>query len=94
MAKLGGKNTDTIEIWNAAVRGTPFKAAFPFGTGHDGIYSDMVDALENNRRPYIDARAGRSAVELILAIYKSQKEDRPVPLPLSDFATADMKGAL
>ena len=54
----------------------------------------MVDAVEKNRPPYIDARAGRSAVELILAIYKSHKENKPVPLPLSDFSTADMKEAL
>ena len=29
---------------------------------------------------------------LVLAIYKSQKEGRPVKLPLEDFASIDMKG--
>ena len=52
----------------------------------------MIDAIQNNRRPYVDAYAGKNALELVLAIYKSQKEGRPVKLPLEDFASIDMKG--
>ena len=36
--------------------------------------------------------AGRNALEMILAIYKSQKTGQPVKLPLSEFASTDMKG--
>ena len=36
--------------------------------------------------------AGRTALELILAIYKSQKTGMPVDLPLDEFSTEDMKG--
>ena len=43
-------------------------------------------------QPYVDAYAGRNALELVLAIYKSQKEGRAVKLPLDDFASVDMTG--
>ena len=52
----------------------------------------MIDAIKNDRQPYVDAYAGRSALELVLAIYKSQKEGRVVKLPLKDFSSVDMVG--
>ena len=48
--------------------------------------------IVNDRKPYVDAQAGRNALEMILAIYKSQKTGLPVKLPLEDFASVDMKG--
>ena len=41
----------------------------------------------------MDGEAGYRAVELVLAIYQSQKERRPVALPLEDFSTLDMVGS-
>ena len=52
----------------------------------------MVDAIENDRAPYVDASAGRNALEIVLAIYKSQKTGEPVKLPLRGFASTDMAG--
>ena len=52
----------------------------------------MIDAIKNNKQPLVDARAGKRALELVLAIYKSQKEGNPVKLPLQDFASIDMVG--
>ena len=51
-----------------------------------------MDAIENNRKPYVDAVAGRNALEVVLSIYKSQKTGEPIKLPLKDFASMDMKG--
>jgi len=52
----------------------------------------VIDAIENNRKPYVDAVAGRNALEMILAIYKSQKEGIAVKLPLVNFKSIDMAG--
>ena len=52
----------------------------------------MADAIQTDRAPYVAARAGRDALELVLAVYKSQREGRPVKLPLTDFASVDMRG--
>ena len=52
----------------------------------------MMDAIAQDRAPYVDAVAGRNALEMILAIYKSQLTGLPVKLPLEDFASTDMAG--
>ena len=51
-----------------------------------------MDAIENDRKPYVDAVAGRNALEVVLSIYKSQKTAAPVKLPLTEFASTGMKG--
>ncbi|MPN33102.1 hypothetical protein SDC9_180585 [bioreactor metagenome] len=63
-----------------------------YGNGHTCLFADMIEAIEQNRRPYVDAYAGRNALEMVLAIYKSQKTHKPVILPLKDFGSTDMKG--
>ena len=52
----------------------------------------MIDAIRNNRKPYVDAYAGRNALEIVLAIYKSQLTGHPVRLPLENFASTDLVG--
>lgn len=63
-----------------------------YGNGHTSLYADVIDAIKKDRKPYVDAVAGRNALELVLAVYKSQKEGTPVKLPLKDFASVDMAG--
>ncbi len=63
-----------------------------YGNGHTSLYADVIDAIQNDRAPYVDAHAGRNALELVLAIYKSQKTGEPVKLPLENFASIDMTG--
>ena len=63
-----------------------------YGNGHTSLYADVIDAIQTDRDPYVDAVAGRNALELVLAVYKSQKEGMPVKLPLKDFKSVDMAG--
>ena len=98
--KIGGKSTTDIDVWNfeemseedEKLNGLKEETSNVYGNGHTRYFRDMMDAIENDRAPYVDARAGRRALELVLAIYKSQKTGQPVKLPLEDFASADMKG--
>lgn len=98
--KLGGKSTNNIDIWDFADenmydqenKGLEETASNVYGNGHTSLFADMADAIENNRKPYVDAIAGRNALELVLAIYKSQKTGKPVKFPLSGFASTDMAG--
>ena len=98
--KLGGKSTNNIDVWNFADetekdqknKGLEEETSNVYGNGHTSLYADMISAIENDRAPYVDAYAGKNALELVLAIYKSQKEGRPVKFPLNDFASADMTG--
>lgn len=98
--KIGGKSTTNIDIWDFADkaeedeenRGLIEPTSNVYGNGHTSLYADMIDAIENDREPYIDAVAGRNALELVLAIYKSQKDGQPVKLPLKEFASVEMMG--
>lgn len=89
--KAGGKSMNTLEIWQFAderPEDAKLSAGFEeivaniYGNGHTPLYADMLDAIENNREPYVSAEAGKRAIELVLAIYESAKTGRPVKLPL------------
>lgn len=96
--KTGGKSVNIIEEWrfceneDAEEIKTRFSEEPPniYGFGHTPLYTDMVDAIKNDRKPYVDAKAGRAALELVLAIYQSAKEGRSISLPLTEFSTLDM----
>ncbi len=98
--KLGGKSTNNIDVWDFADetdadlenKGLEEQTSNVYGNGHTSLYADVIDSVKNNRRPYVDAYAGRNALEMILAIYKSVKTGEPVKLPLKNFASIDMKG--
>ena len=62
------------------------------GNTRTSLFADMIVAIKNDRKPYVDAVAGRNALEMVLAIYKSQKTGKPVKLPLKSFASKDMDG--
>lgn len=98
--KIGGTSTNNIDVWDfadeteadAANKNLKEATSNVYGNGHTGLFADMMRSIEEDRAPYIDAVAGRNALEIILAIYKSQKTGLPVKLPLTDFASTDMAG--
>jgi UDP-N-acetyl-2-amino-2-deoxyglucuronate dehydrogenase len=97
--KLGGKSTNAIDIWDfedieeaeEKYKGFHEKTVNVYGNGHTSLYADMMDAIKNNRKPYIDAIAGKNALELVLSIYKSSFSKKPVKLPLENCSTLDFK---
>lgn len=99
--KAGGKSVNVIEEWlfaDASEDAEAVKREYGenppnvYGFGHLPLYRDVVDAVREKRPPAIDGRAGRRALELVLAIYKSAAEGRPVRLPLRECSTMDFKG--
>ena len=98
--KLGGKSTNNIDVWNFADesaedeknKGLEEETCNVYGNGHTSLFADVIMAIKEDRAPYVDAYAGKRALEMILAIYKSQKTGEVVKLPLNDFASVDMRG--
>lgn len=98
--KIGGTSTNNIDVWDfaeenegdEALKGLQEATSNVYGNGHTSLYADVIDAIGSGRKPYVDAVAGRNALEIVLAIYKSQKTGMPVSLPLTDFASTDMAG--
>ena len=52
--------------------------------GNRLIAQDLIDAIENDRQPLGSMYDGRAALEMILAVYESNRLDRPVDLPLKN----------
>mgnify|MGYP000328058965 FL=1 len=98
--KIGGTSTNNIDVWDFSDeseadiknKGLQEETSNVYGNGHTSLFADMIDAIQNDRKPYVDAYAGRDALELVLAIYKSQKEGCAVSLPLDEFGSIDMRG--
>lgn len=99
--KAGGTSVNVIEEWifsdmldDSAEIKDKFHENPPnvYGFGHTPLYADVIDAIENDRQPYVDAMAGRRALELILAIYKSAATGEIVKLPMENCSTMDFAG--
>ena len=98
--KIGGKSTNNIDVWDfldeteadKQNKNIKEQTINVYGNGHTSLYADVKDAILNHRKPYVDAIAGKNALEIVLAIYKSAKLGVPVKLPLKDFASLDMAG--
>lgn len=56
---------------------------------------DFKDAILNNHSPLVTAEEGRKTVELFTAIYRSQRDGKPVKFPLlPEYERDDMDGRL
>ena len=84
--KVGGKSTNTIDVWDfkdetaedQKNKGLEEETSNVYGNGHTSLFADVIEAIKEDRAPYVDGVAGRNALEMVLAIYKSQKEGAPV----------------
>ena len=97
--KLGGASTNHIDVWEFADerdedernKGLREATSNVYGNGHTALYADMIDAILYDRPPYVDAVAGRNALELVLAIYQSAISEKPVKFPLHTIASTDFR---
>ncbi len=99
--KAGGKSVNLIEEWQFADNmddSNEVKEKYHenppnvYGFGHNPLYTDVINAIKDNREPYVTAEDGRRALELVLAIYKSASEGKSVKLPVDKCSTMDFKG--
>lgn len=99
--KAGGKSDNRIEVWDFADKRDEsdeiirhFQEDPPniYGFGHTPLYKDMIEAVREDREPFITGEAGRAALELVLAVYKSAQTGGPCKFPLGACATTDFAG--
>lgn len=95
--KLGGTSANNIDVWDfddseEDKQGLKEETSNVYGNGHTSLFADVIDAINNDRDPYVDAIAGRNALEMVLAIYESAQTGNPVKLPLENVASIDFDG--
>ena len=99
--KAGGKSVNKIEEWifsKDEKEAQRIKSQFSedppniYGFGHAPLYADMIEAIKVDREPYVDVKAGRRALELVLAIYKSSQTGKRIKLPMTNCSAEEFKG--
>lgn len=99
--KAGGASVNKIEEWifsDMLDDPNDIKSRFNenppnvYGYGHTPLYKNVIDSINNDCQPYVDARAGRRALELVLGIYQSAQSGEIVKFPLQECGTTDFVG--
>lgn len=99
--KAGGEAVNIIEEWKFADyfgdEETVKKECSEnppniYGFGHTKLYKNVIGAIYGEEKLLVDGEAGKRAIELVLAIYKSAAEGKPVKLPLENCSTMDFVG--
>lgn len=98
-AKIGGPALNILEKLQAAdpdlsLSGADLSEAIinVYGNSHPRLYADMIQAVHTDKAPLVSVADGKRAMDVVLAIYKSQREGKPVDFPVSDLDTQDMLG--
>jgi predicted dehydrogenase len=98
-ACIGGLAVNRIETWRFAdgkdseeeiLKQQENDPDSVYGYGHTPLFKDMIEAIRENRTPYISGEEGMKAMSIILAAYKSRLTGMPVKFPMDDFSTMDM----
>lgn len=99
--KAGGEAVNIIEEWRfsdyldepeAVKKECHENPPNVYGFGHSKLYKDVIEAIETDRAPYVDAEAGKRALELVLAIYKSAATGERIKFPLTECSSVEFKG--
>lgn len=99
--KAGGTSVNKIEEWRFSdelddpeevIKQFSENPPNVYGYGHTPLYADMIDAINSDRQPYVTAKDGRDALEMVLAIYKSASEGCAISFPLGKCSTLDFEG--
>ncbi|AOR24521.1 Gfo/Idh/MocA family protein [Clostridium taeniosporum] len=95
---IGGLANNELETWRfdgeneeAVKQEVNVKIDNVYGEGHTPLFKDVIDAINNDRKPLIAGEDGIKAMSIILAAYKSRKTGMPIQFPLENFSTLDMK---
>jgi len=48
--------------------------------GHLAQYQDFINAVHENREPLVNGIEGRKSLEIVMAIYRSSREGKPIHL--------------
>lgn len=98
--KAGGSSVNKLEVWrfenedeDSILEENSEVHKNVYGLGHTPLYKDIIEAINEDRDPYVSAQDGYNALELVLGIYLSSKEKRRVEFPLpKETNTLDFKG--
>lgn len=89
-ARVGGVAVNEIQIWDfaeprdydASVREASYATTSVYGFGHPLYYKNVIDVLRGEAEPETDGREGLKSLEVLIAAYRSARDNRTISLPL------------
>jgi predicted dehydrogenase len=81
---FGNSKAAWQEITSAGVGKPEPLNAKEIDNGNILIVNDLLDAIEKDREPLDSLQDGRAALEMIMAVYESHRQERAVDLPLKN----------
>ncbi|HEX9895704.1 MAG TPA: Gfo/Idh/MocA family oxidoreductase [Gemmatimonadales bacterium] len=88
--RVGGVAVNQIDHWefaepdasDALVEQASYDTTSVYGHGHIGYYDNVLQTLRGEAAAETDGREGLRSLELLIGIYRSARDGRPVSLPL------------
>lgn len=89
---LSLRNLETWRVQGDDEASVIAEAGISGAVGHGPFYRDFLSSLASGTTSLVGLEQGLASLELILGLYKSMKDHKPVEFPLTDFSTLDMAG--
>lgn len=89
---IGGESFHRIIRWE--VPGVPQAGEGEWAddrTEHKRMYEDFMESIQYGKKPLMNARESKRALELIFGLYRSHLAKQTVRLPAGDFPMEDLK---
>lgn len=88
--RVGGLAVNEVQEWrfadsdpdDAKVKVASYQTTSVYGFGHPAYYENIIQTLRGQAEPHTDGREGLKSLELLIGLYLSARDGRPVSLPL------------
>jgi UDP-N-acetyl-2-amino-2-deoxyglucuronate dehydrogenase len=88
--RVGGVAVNEIQHWEFAepdeddekVKSASYETTSVYGFGHPLYYNNVIETLRGQAQPETDGREGLRSLEVLIAMYRSARDGRRIPLPL------------
>jgi UDP-N-acetyl-2-amino-2-deoxyglucuronate dehydrogenase len=88
--RVGGVAVNEIQHWEFSepdeddekVKSASYETTSVYGFGHPLYYHNVIETLRGQAKPETDGREGLRSLEVLIAMYRSARDGRRIPLPL------------
>lgn len=89
-ARIGGVAVNDIQLWDFAeakdydeqVKNANYETTSVYGFGHPSYFKNVIDVLRGDAEPETDGREGLKSLEVLIAAYRSARDNKTISLPL------------
>ncbi|MGL5800567.1 MAG: Gfo/Idh/MocA family protein [Plesiomonas sp.] len=89
--RIGGVAVNDIQEWtfsepcdyDAEIESANYQTSSVYGFGHPPYFQNVADVLRGKAEPETDGSEGLKSLELLIAIYRSARDNKEIGLPLN-----------